>query len=185
MLAEETVGDMVAAGRLQEHDLIVFSVDRGAGDSFQQHLAINVAPTMTTHNLYLMVIEAGDVRHNVPDSQRRYVRLLKETERLTFQGFPADAVLHLKSASLARKAAGNAYPPPLIAAVAWPMVQAISSWGVDVASWPPSEMIAVNDEKLKRLQCLEKMCKAPPRIAKEKAKTKAKAKKRKCASESD
>jgi len=187
MKAEETIGDMLAAGKLQEHDLIVFSVDRGAGDSFQQHLAINVAPTMTTHNQYLMVIEAGDVLHNVPDSQRRYFRLLKETERLTFQGFPADVVLHLKSGSLARKAAGNAYPPPLIAAVAWPMVKAISAWGVSVASWPPSDMIALDDEKVKRLQRLESMCKAPPRVAKEKAKrkAKAKAKKRKRASESD
>ena len=94
-----------------------------------------------THNVYLFVLEVGDVINNIEDSQRTYFRKITDPERLALQGFPPNLALDLPPNRIVF-AAGNAFPPPLIAALLHPMLKAMGASTFSLASWPPSEILS-------------------------------------------
>lgn len=66
-------------------------------------------------------------------------------EKLTCQGFPKNALVVLGSASLAQKASGNAYPPPLIVANLHPILKRIAGAG-DLIDKLHSELPSIENE---------------------------------------
>ena len=91
------------------------------------------SPTLTTSNKYLMVISV-DVHR--PDSEREFLRWVHPAERLTFQGFNKHTHLELRAAPLTIKAAGNAYPVPLMMANWHPILERIAKSGIDLMTPP-------------------------------------------------
>ena len=100
----------------------------------------NNAPALTTHNQYLFVLQVKEVAEQVPDNERQWLRKLRDTQRLTLQGFPKTLALDLKGKT--RFAAGNAFPAPVIVAMLHPMLEALSKSGLDLATWPPRHMLS-------------------------------------------
>ena len=103
-------------------------------------MSTNSAPTLTTRNQYLFVLQVKEVVERVPDNERQWFRKLRDTERLTLQGFPKTLALDLKGKT--RFAAGNAFPVPVIVAMLHPMLEALSTSGLGLASWPPRNMLS-------------------------------------------
>ena len=91
---------------------MVVPVGRTVGGVSNPTMTTNSFPTLTTHNQYLMILSVADVVAGTPDEQREFFRKPAPTERMTAQGFPADAVLRVPS-NLHVFAPGNAYPPPI------------------------------------------------------------------------
>ena len=116
-------------------------VDRADNKTYDQNMTINAAPTLTCHNAYLFILSAGDVIDGTPDEQRRFFRKFKNCERLTLQGLPAETALLLEP-STAFKAAGNAYPVPLIIATLAPMLSALTESSIQLAEWPPQRLLS-------------------------------------------
>jgi site-specific DNA-cytosine methylase len=137
---EAKIRQQVLDGKLQLEDVVVVSVDRGQGLTYPQHISVNVAPTFTTSNSSLFVLSVRGVVDKTPDDQREFFRKFRNSERLALQGFPPDIVFQL-SPELAMFAAGNAYPVPLIIATLHPMLHALSLSKVNLASWPPAELL--------------------------------------------
>ena len=118
--------------RRQLTDLkVVLTKQRGAPD----------APTLTTHGQYLFAMQVKKVVEQVPDHDRPWFRMLRDTERLTRQGSPP-ITLPLDLEGKTRFAAGNAFPVPVIVAMLRPMLEALSTSGLDLASWPPRNMLS-------------------------------------------
>ena len=111
------------SGELSAKDIICFPADRAGGKTYARVYQKNMVPTLTTSGMYLFLVSVGCLRK--PDNKRRYFRFLDSTERLTLQGFRKD-VLASSPDCLRRKASGNAYPVPLVAAVLAPMLQQLS-----------------------------------------------------------
>jgi len=122
---EATIRAKFAEGTVKLTDVICFSVDRAAGKVYKQHLTKNILPTLTTNSKYLMVVDVKGCVNSSPDSERDFMRLVHNSEKLTCQGFPKNVLVSLGSQSLAQKASGNAYPPPLIVANLHPIVKGI------------------------------------------------------------
>ena len=70
-------------------------------------------PTLTTSNSYLFI---SDLQVAAKDDDREFFRFILPEERFTLQGFPKEIASSFSSTALQIKAAGNAYPVPLIAA---------------------------------------------------------------------
>ena len=121
---------------------------------------VNNAPTLTTRNLYLVVMSVRDVVLRTPDAQRELFRKLAGAERLALQGFP-QGVGSLLPPDIVVHAAGNAYPPPLIVAVLGPMLQTLQDSEV-WRTWPEQAVIS-NVEPLEVDQ-LAKACSRRPRV---------------------
>ncbi len=84
-----------------------------------------------------MVMSVGDVVRGVADAAREFFRFFAPTERLVLQGFPRELIYDFPEPTLALKAAGNAYPVPLIVASVAPLIRAIAeSPHVDFPKWP-------------------------------------------------
>jgi len=144
-LYEEMIKAKVSEGSLTKEDVVAFAVDRGndAGESYRRSIMANCCPTLTTQNKYLLVATVSHIVEGVPDESREIFRKLTNSERLALQGFPPELALELSEAA-AFKAAGNAYPVPLLIAVLHPMVAAIVdsiSRGFDFVSWPSADVI--------------------------------------------
>ncbi len=119
----------------------------------------------------------------VPDKERVFFRKVRGTERIVGQGFPKSTRLQLPGLSV--KAAGNAYPVPLIIANLHGMINAIGNPAFAFASWPPKEVVSTVSASLMRtiMRMLNArgrvVDKAKARFAQAKAKAKAKTLKRK------
>lgn len=137
---EQIVGTMFAEGKLQKTDIVVVSMDRSPGREYKTMVTINASPTLVTGNRYLFAISVQCVVEGFADEDREVFRFLKETERLALQGFPPTVARELGTRTLAVKAAGNAYPPPLIIAAAHPLLQAIADSTLDLAKWPATSV---------------------------------------------
>jgi site-specific DNA-cytosine methylase len=134
---EELIISACQEDRLLMDDIVVVAADRQQGLTYLQQMTVNNAPTFTTGNKELCIISVRDVVENVPDHAREFFRRFKETERLTFMGFPPELVLTL-GRQLTWKATGNAYPPPLIVAGLQPLIMALArSTSFQFFSWPP------------------------------------------------
>ena len=176
---EDKVKAMYGQGALSIDDVVVFAVDRADGRAYKQNIAVNKAPTLTTKNRYLMVVSVAGIVNDVVDSEREFHRKLALPERLTLQSFPA-SVAELLPESKIMFAAGNAYPPVVIAAALQPMLKALSTSGLNLASHPPRGTLR---QQLPALASLGKALISPGRIVNRKktcmAKSKAKAHRRK------
>ena len=113
-------------GEVRLDDVVCIAADRAAGKTYKQVLVVNNTPTLTTTNRYLMVLDVRSVVKNVPDADREFFRLLEVVERLGLQGFPKKLTKYMATDVLGIKAAGNAYPIPLIVACSAPMLVALS-----------------------------------------------------------
>jgi site-specific DNA-cytosine methylase len=106
-----------------EHDsVVVVSLDRSQESVWGQRITIDMAPTLTTYNVWLFVLS---VDLHLPREQRAFHRYLHPVERLTLQGFAKSVAENFAvgESKLVVKAAGNAYPPALIAAAIAPMLK--------------------------------------------------------------
>ena len=121
-------------------DVVVVPVDRGEDGVYNQTITVNAAPTLTTHNVYLVVLSVGDVVQSVPDSERRFFRLLADSERLALQGVPPKVLLSLPQGKAAQ-ASGNTFPTSLIIACVQPLLMSIARSSVDFKSWPPPHFV--------------------------------------------
>ena len=122
--------------QLKPDDICVVPIDRADGLVYAQNISVNCSPTLTTKNSrYLVILDVDGVVQQTEDSQREFCRLFRDTELFSLQGFPPELVYNL-GLDLARKAAGNAYPPCLIIAVLQPMLLALATF--PLATWPPS-----------------------------------------------
>ena len=111
--AQGQLKDLFANGDLEESDVVCFPLDRADGKCYKRQICKNKVPTLTTSNSYLFV---SDMNFSKPDHERDFFRFLLPEERFTLQGFPAFISSSFNSQALQIKAAGNAYPVPLIAA---------------------------------------------------------------------
>ena len=171
---ESSIVKCVDDGKLQLEDVVVVAVDRAEGGVYNPTMTTNSFPTLTTHNQYLMILSVADVVAGTPDEQREFFRKPAPTERMTAQGFPADAVLRVPS-NLHVFAPGNAYPPPLIRAALQPMIEALANSTLVLRDWPPQSMLSTEEpeEAQKLIRMMrgpgKKMKKAKPQNAKAKA----------------
>ena len=114
--------------------MVTIAVDRAKGCSYQQNYTINNLPTLTTNSGSLMILDVGGVVDKAPDSERQFMRFVRNNEKLAAQGFSPKVHLSLSS-QCPQKASGNAYPVPLIIAVLHPIVNALGQ--INLAQWPP------------------------------------------------
>ena len=126
---ERLIKQKVESGIVRPTDLIVIGADRPLHGVFTSGQTVNMCPTLTSRNRYLYVIDAGEASRSTPFDERRFSRWITASERMAVQGFPPDVCAQLVSWGLCLKASGNAYPPPLIAAVLVPMLRAFAESG--------------------------------------------------------
>ena len=163
--------ELLKKGDLEEGDIVCFPLDRADGKCYKRQICKNKVPTLTTSNSYLFV---SDLKFSLPDHEREFFRFLLPEERFVLQGFPAFISSSFKSQALQIKAAGNAYPVPLIAAA---MAGLLEKIGPDDL---PHVDKALEDQESLRLRLEESMfAKSTKKPA---SKAKAKGKKTKAAS---
>ena len=125
-------------GELHAHDLAVISVDRDPNKSFNSRVCYDSLPTLTCHNKYLFVLDVNELW--VADCDKKGIfRFVHPLERFAAQGLDLDMALHIHP-DIHVKATGNAYPPPLIAAVLAPLIDVVGQWA-DIMNWPPDELM--------------------------------------------
>ena len=121
--SQEQLRKLLQEGRLEETDVVCFPLDRADDKTYKRHISVNRTPTLTTSNSYLFV---SDMKLGLPDQQRTYFRFLHPQERFVLQGFNVEvAKAFASSPALQVKAAGNAYPVPLIGAAIFPLLDAM------------------------------------------------------------
>ena len=125
---------MFATGLLDDAELAVVAVDRAKGKVFEQRYTTDVCPTLTTNNKWLWVISLNDM--SLPDEDRAFFRLLDSRERFILQGFPHEVASKLPTEVCRVKAAGNAYPVPLLIANLHGMIKTITESNIDIVAWP-------------------------------------------------
>ena len=124
-----------AEGLLDGVVVVMFHVDRDQTKKYLSGYMKDICYTLTTANKYLFVLSVADIK--LPRCKHAFCRFLLPGERLLLQGFPPDTAKHLgDDENLIVKAAGNAYPVPLIAAALKPMIQAIASSSNSLGAWP-------------------------------------------------
>lgn len=142
MVYEGKVRELFASGKYQLDDIVCFEVDRADGLGYAQKITLNFCPTLTTSSNYFWFADVRGIIEAVPDEEREICRLLLPCERLGLQGFRPSAALDLTPGAC-MKAAGNAYPPPLIIAVLHGMLEALlGNHHFDFRSWPPANALA-------------------------------------------
>lgn len=143
---------------------------------YKQLLTRNKCPTLTTTNVYLMVLSVADVVNGSADHEREFFRMLHPFERLALQGFSPELGNSLGE-KLSVKAAGNAYPIPLIIASVLPLLRAVSE-NVDLLEWDsklPPEVKEVPECLRNRIKLFRASLNRPPRVAKKQRQKTAKA----------
>lgn len=131
---------------------------------------VEVSPTLTTHNKYLWLLIAGEI--GLPLGSKTLYRLMTPPERFALQGKTPELAPLLGSATLATKAAGNAFPTQLVAAVLNPMLCQIVSSGQALTDLPTESYNSHGvDADAAAAQLLQKLRKTRP--SKRKAQPKA------------
>ena len=132
------------AGILEGCDVVAFPLDRAQGKAYTQSYRKDICPTLTCNNKYLYAMSVRDMEK--PDEEKEFARFLLPKERLVLQGFRADVYDKLPTESTVVKAAGNAYPVPLLMACLKPIVEEISKTNDGLMARPPSPELVVDDE---------------------------------------
>lgn len=105
--------------------IAVCSIDRSSEATWQSSIQYDRIPTLTTSNVFLFMISTDDL--DAPDDQKKLFRFLHPLERLLLQGLPVQKGDKLGNEKLIVKAAGNCYPPVLVAAAIAPMLALVPS----------------------------------------------------------
>ena len=141
---EKCIKDKIEKGEILPGPLVVCELDRAFGKTYNPAMSVDHSPCLKTGLKYLFVVSTEDMGEK--DENRAYFRWILPTERPALQGCHPSLSLHLSHNELVH-ACGNAYPCPLIAACAIPVLDAIRNWGGSnyggVADWPPKEMMKV------------------------------------------
>lgn len=133
VLIEQKVLEDRSSGLLDGESVVVFQVDRDQHKKYLSGYMKDICYTLTTANRYLFVLSVADIEK--PRPEHAFCRLVLPSERLSLQGFPTSIASAL-GGTLAVKAAGNAYPVPLIAACVAPIIAAIAVSQKSLLHWP-------------------------------------------------
>ena len=144
---ENLIREMKSKGEVARGDICICELDRAFGKTYKHCLRVNTCPCLKTCLKYLFVISVQDV--DCDDHKREFFRWLMPFERPGLQGVSPDVSLHFRAGDLIH-ACGNAYPVPLIAACAAPVLKLIESWG-GLKSWPPNKALNVSKSSLDKL----------------------------------
>jgi hypothetical protein len=127
----------VTTGKIPPNSVAVVSPDRAQGKVYKATYTVNIAPCLTCNNHYLMVLSTHDLHKST--AEREFFRFFSAAERFTLQGLEKNIPATIP-ANLRTKAAGNAYPPPLILAEVTPILMSIAMTGglPDISSVKPS-----------------------------------------------
>ena len=106
-----------------DRTVCMFSIDRGFDMKWNCGIFVDVAPTLTASNRRLFVVSTWDI--DSPTADRVIFRYVHPGERLALMGFPTQYNQWL-TPSLALKASGNAYPPPLCAMMFGPILELLA-----------------------------------------------------------
>lgn len=164
--AQSQLKELFNNGDLEDGDVVCFPLDRADGKCYKRQICRNKVPTLTTSNSYLFV---SDLDFTKPDREREFFRFLLPEERFVLQGFPAFVSSSFKSQALQIKAAGNAYPVPLIAAAVAGLLNKIGPGDL------PHVEKALTDQESLRLRLEETMFAKSKKKPASKAKPKHKA----------
>ena len=138
--AQDQLRNLLEKGELSKDDLVCYPLDRADGKCYKRQVCKDKVPTLTTSNSYLFV---SDAQVEKEDHQRAFFRFLLPEERFTLQGFPAKIASSFKSQALQIKAAGNAYPVPLIGAALAGIVKRIGKNDLPQVDKPLEEQTAL------------------------------------------
>ena len=146
---EKRIAADLASRKLHPGQLVVFAADRAVGKVYRATYYTNTCPTLTTNNKYLFVLST-DV--NKKDDKREFCRFLAPVERLTLQGFDPTVAHDLDKDTVIVKAAGNAYPVPLLMAILHPIIEVIAKVPKKFVNWPEHPgYTAVGHPAIKRI----------------------------------
>ena len=146
------------AGLLDDVSFAIFAVDRAEGKVFQARYHKDICPTLTCNNKYLFIVSVTDLGEKADDEMLCF-RFFHPRERFRLQGFDAKIYDKLSSDACALKAAGNAYPVPLLVANLHGIVNTIANSTIKLKSWP-QDIMKVDDEHI--LAQVESALRAPP-----------------------
>ena len=151
-------------GKLEGVNLVVMALDRSLKSDavFKARYMQDMSPTLTCSNKYLFIISVDDVCEKAP----RFRRFLLPQERLLLQGFSSEVYEYLENDNLAVKAAGNAYPVPLLAACLKPMVEQLGAAEGLYTEWPRTTTPMDCTDTMQRIQ---NMLKTPQQMCKRRA----------------
>lgn len=144
---ENLIKQMRSTGEVATGDICICELDRAFGKTYKHCLRVNTCPCLKTCLKYLFVISVDDVDYD--DDKREFFRWMMPFERPGLQGVSPGVSVHFRAGSLIH-ACGNAYPVPLIAACAVPVLKLIESWG-GLNSWPPKNALNASKASLDKL----------------------------------
>jgi site-specific DNA-cytosine methylase len=105
---EHLIKSMASQGKIEPEDVVVISTDRAKNAVYAMPVTVNLCPTLTASNGYLMVLSVADVLDGTPDKDRKYFRKVHPCERFAMQGLPPSLFRHLpKGIALIKKTAGD------------------------------------------------------------------------------
>lgn len=129
---ENLIREMKSKGEVAAGDICICELDRAFGKTYKHCLRVNICPCLKTCLKYLFVISVDDVDYD--DDHREFFRWMMPFERPGLQGVSPGVSIHFRAGDLIH-ACGNAYPVPLIAACAVPVLKLIESWeGVEIVA---------------------------------------------------
>ena len=128
---------MQRLGKLtNEVRIAVFALDRDPNKSWVSSISFDKLPTLTCANSFLFMLKVSELY--IEDGFKTLFRFLHPLERFAAQGLdPGAAGTYLPDRILV-KAAGNAYPPNILAPFLCPIIHAIAEWG-GLDAWPNSQ----------------------------------------------
>lgn len=113
----------IKKGAIGKESIAVCSIDRSEAAIWQVKITYDKVPTLLTQNHCLFLLSTGDL--DKPDADRKFFRFLDPYERMLLQGVHVQVAEKLNDSNLIVKAAGNCYPPVLVAAVVAPILALI------------------------------------------------------------
>ena len=128
-------------------DVAVFDVDRAEGKTFRPVMHWDAIPTLKTKGPDVIVASVDDIDR--PIKERRVFRFLSDEERFRFAGHPAGKAKMFSTSRDRKRAAGNAYPVPMLAAVVIPLIERISEAGFLGQEAP--KVVQKNMEQLQKI----------------------------------
>ena len=118
----------------------MFALDRDPDkSSWNSTISFDKLPTLTCTNQFLFLLRVSEL--HLEDGSKTLFRFLHPLERFAAQGLDHAAAAAYLPHHLLVKAAGNAYPPNILAPYLCPIIHAIAEWG-GLGAWPsPEELV--------------------------------------------
>lgn len=135
-------------------DLAIISVDKDPDNNFNSMGCYDRLPTLKTKHLFVL---AGNESWVVGCDKKGIFRFLHPLESFAAQGLGLDMAMHIHP-NLHVKTTGNAYPPPVAAAMLAPLIDAVGQWD-DMMSWPPDElMLTKAADEVRKAKVFKQIC---------------------------